>query len=273
MAATKLPDPLDFDDDMTAPLGFSANLNAQSLSDLVQMECLSGAACVARVSSGDEVGYLYFRAGRIVHAMSSSSVGEAAALEILGWSSGTFELCNAGWPESESIQGNFQSLLLRAAQARDESGRRNLLPFPRSKDEPSRTPRPARVARNEGGDPPPPISRELGRPSPQAQPPTQASAGPASGVARAQAAARLDATGKVLSLQGSGAEELADAMALASRLGGLLGESLGLERLIAIEGTSATQRTLVVIEASGGALGVRAPLDADLTTVRERYGI
>ena len=63
--------------------GFSANLNVASLSDLVQLECLSGNACVARISSSDEVGYLYFRAGRIVHAVSAANVGEAAALEIL----------------------------------------------------------------------------------------------------------------------------------------------------------------------------------------------
>jgi hypothetical protein len=227
--------------------GFSAKLNVASLSDLVQLECLSGNACVARVTSIDEVGYLYFRAGRIVHAVSASHVGEAAALEILGWDSGNFEICNAGWPDSESIQGSFQSLLLRAAQTRDEASRPNLLRFPIAKT------------------PAPPAPGRLPSESEETTPP--------SGVTKVRAAARLDANGQVTMTKGVGADELADATALTLRLAALIGESLGLDRLMAVEATSADQRTLLLLEKDGGALALRAPLDVDVSALRSRYGV
>src|SRR5258706_9066836 len=116
--------------------GFRANLHGASLADLVQMECLSGRERVIRVSSGTEVGYLFFRAGQIVHAVSRRGIGETAALEILRWNDGTFDPCSAGWPDRDSIGSNWQNLLLLAAQHRDESNRRdeashhNLVAFP-----------------------------------------------------------------------------------------------------------------------------------------------
>lgn len=248
-------------DEAEIPVGFSANLNAASLSDLVQMQCLSGTRCVARVSSGEDVGYLYFREGRVVHAMSPSYVGEPAALEILAWNAGSFELCNAGWPDSESIHSTFQGLLLRAAQTRDESGRHTLSRFPRARSD--STPPPARPERREMPD------RDSLSPEP-ARPP---SLNPASGVTKVNAAVRLDANGVPVTCKGAGAEELGDAVALATRLARLTGESLGLDRLLCIEAVSATQRTLVVIEKAGTVVAMRAPVDADLSAVRERYGV
>ena len=67
------------DEDRTAPgvqpgaaaaVGCRAKLAGVSLWDLVQMECLSGRERVIRVSSGADVGYLFFRGGQIVHAVS-----------------------------------------------------------------------------------------------------------------------------------------------------------------------------------------------------------
>src|SRR6185503_20275901 len=117
--------------------GFRASLHGASLADLVQMECLSGRERVMRVCSGGEVGYLFFRGGQLVHAVSRRGVGETAALEILRWNDGTFEPCNAGWPERDSISSSWQNLLLIAAQHRDESGRHNLVAFPGARPRPS----------------------------------------------------------------------------------------------------------------------------------------
>lgn len=262
MPSLNMTAPRDVEHESDAPVGFSASLNAAGLSDLVQMQCLSGSRSVARISSGDEVGYLYFREGRVVHAMSSSNVGEAAALEILAWNTGTFELCNAGWPENESIHSTFQGLLLRAAQARDESGRHSLLRFPPARAD--STPSSARTERRAE------VQTDA---SPESKRPPSVSPGPASGVTKVNAAVRLDASGTPVTLKGAGAEDLGDAVALATRLARLTGESLGLDRLLAIEAVSATQRTLVVLEKAGTVVAVRAPADADLSAVRERYGV
>src|SRR5258706_624373 len=123
--------------------GFRAHLNGASLADLVQMECLSGRERVMRVSSAGEVGYLFFRGGQIVHAVSRRGIGETAALEILRWNDGTFEPCSAGWPDRDSIGSSLQKLVLLAAQHPHESGRHNLVAFPGAR---SVVPRPSSSA-------------------------------------------------------------------------------------------------------------------------------
>lgn len=227
--------------------GFAASLNAASLADLVQLECLSGTTCVARITAGDDVGYLYFRGGRIVHAVSASNVGEAAALEILSWDTGSFEMCNAGWPDSDSIHAPFQSLLLRVAQARDEGIRDNLLRFPNTNAKAPTPPRSPLASETEEATPP-------------------------SGVTKVRAAARLDARGEVRMAKGQGSRELADAAALTVRLARLIGESLGLDGLASVESTSTEQRVLLLLESDGGVLALRAPLEVDLSALRARYG-
>jgi hypothetical protein len=245
-----------------ADTGFSASLQGASLADLVQMECLSGAECVARITSGDDVGYLYFRAGRVVHAMSASNVGEAAALEILSWTSGRFEPCNAGWPDTDSIQTTVQSLLLRVAQARDESGRRNLLQFRRSRPEPGARPKDDLRGSSE-------------RPRIDLPEPPPARPAPPSSAAqtRIQAAVRVDPGGALLSSRGAGAEELGSVTALGARLARLVGDAFGLDDLVAIEAAGENLRTLIVVEKNGNLVGLRTPSESDLATVRERYGI
>jgi hypothetical protein len=57
------------------------------------------------------------------------------------------------------------------------------------------------------------------------------------------------------------------------RLGNLVGETFALDELKAIEATGPTQTTLIVVENNGNLVALRAPADADLATVRERYGI
>jgi predicted regulator of Ras-like GTPase activity (Roadblock/LC7/MglB family) len=242
-------------------VGFSASIADATLYDLIQMQCLSGSHAVVRVTSGDEAGYLYFRGGAIVHAMTSSNLGEEAALEILSWTTGSFEPCNAGWPESESMHVSPQALLLRAAQVSDESGRQNLVPFRRAKAE-------SHVARTESSPDAPVSSQRPGGSAPDSR--RVLSGAPAT---RIQAAVRLDPNGAVMSSRGAGGEDLAAAAALAMRLSNMIGDPLALDRLKAIEASGSTQVTLVVVEANGNLVALRAPIDADLTTVRERYGI
>ena len=75
------------------PIGFKAQLQHVTLPDLVQMECLAGSDRSLRVSSGQSSGYLMFSGGQVVHAMTRTLRGEAAALEILSWQHGSVEPC------------------------------------------------------------------------------------------------------------------------------------------------------------------------------------
>ena len=236
--------------------GFRANLTGASLADLVQMECLANSTLAVRVVSGNDTGYLYFQRGQIVHAMSSGAVGEAAALEILGWDRGSFEPCNAGWPTTATIAKPFQALLMRAAATRDESSRRTVVDFPRERSQ---------------GTPmqKPPISISQPPPLPPA------SAGPQSGTALGgqgiDRAVRLEADGKVLSSRGE-AEELAAITAYTMRLAKLVGERLGMEELRAVECITSGHRRLFYMEKNGNLIGLEAQIDADLGSLRERLG-
>jgi hypothetical protein len=242
--------------------GFRANLHGASLADLVQMECLSGRECVMRVSSGSEVGYLYFRAGQIVHAVSRRGVGETAALEILRWCDGTFEACNAGWPDRDSIGSSWQNLLLLAAQHRDESNRReetshhNLVAFPGARS--GTVPRPS--------SPPPvaPVGAARSEASVSSETPPM--------LAQVRAAVRIDPAGNVVSAKGD-TSELAQVASYAARLAELIGDGLGMQGLLSVEVAQYQSRTLIYKEKSGNTFALNAAVDADLSQVRERLGL
>jgi hypothetical protein len=235
--------------------GFRANLKGASLADLVQLECVSGRECVIRVSSGAEVGYLFFRAGQIVHAVSRRAIGEAAALEILRWNTGSFEPCNAGWPDRDSIASSWQNLLLVAAQQRDESGRHNLVAFPGSRPRPSSVPpRPPAL--------PVPSKAEV---SSNTEAPPQ--------LAQVRAAVRFDAAGNLVSSKGDDVAELTQVAAYAARLAELVGDGLGMQSLHSVEVVRRISRLLICKEKSGNTFALSAPLDTDLSQVRERLGL
>ena len=245
--------------------GFRANLHGASLADLVQMECLSGHERVIRVSSGHDVGYLFFRGGQIVHAVSRRGIGETAALEILRWNDGTFEPCSAGWPDRDSISSNWQNLLILSAQHRDEANRRdeasghNLVAFPGTRSglpRPLSSPPPPSMA--------PPVSSRLeGSVSGEASAPM---------LAQVRAAVRIDQAGNVVSSKGD-ASELSQIASYAARLAELVGDGLGMQGLVSVEVTQQRSRTLIYKEKSGNTFALSAAPDADLTQVRERLGL
>src|SRR6476660_2092358 len=107
----------------TLPTGFQAQIRGASLWDLVQIECQARKHLVARVTTPGNIGYLFFDGGSIVHASTLELDGEAAALEMLQRSQGTFEPIERQWPPHATISTSWQSLLLRAAQMNDERDR------------------------------------------------------------------------------------------------------------------------------------------------------
>src|SRR5688572_14904620 len=96
------------------------------------MECLAGSRTVVLVTGEAGIGYMYFDRGHIVHAVTAELVGEPAALEILGWTNGSFQMCDRPWPEAGTIVTSHEALILEAARRRDEGERSNLVSFPRA---------------------------------------------------------------------------------------------------------------------------------------------
>ncbi len=237
-------------------VGFQAQIKGASLGDLVQMECLAGAHRAVRVTSGTHVGYLYFRGGAVVHAVARSQVGELAALDILSWSEGSFEPADREWPAKETVTCGWQSLLLRAAQARDERAAQSVVALRAD----------ARGVR--------------------AKP---ASIPPATEAAEFQATP-LEVRGQVLrgedfevvlrlypdgaiSVHRGGSQDFADIVAYACRLTELIGTQLGVEGFMAMECSFKSGRCFVVLETNGDVVALRPRASSDLTGLRNLLGL
>jgi aromatic ring-cleaving dioxygenase len=262
------------DEDVTAPgvqpgragaLGFRAKLAGIGLWDLVQMECLARSRVVVLVTGEGGIGYLYFDNGQVVHAVTTEQIGEPAALEILGWTNGSFQPCDRPWPEVATIATSHEALILQVAKRRDESS--NLVAFP---------------ARNAPADD---LAEEIEmfeieeEGAPKMRTPNERELPSAPPAARAEAGGgeysvilRLGAHGEILSNSG-GSEELAETAAYVRRLTELAGELLGIEGFCAFECTFKESRCFVFVESNGDTVLLRPRSETNVQALRERLGL
>lgn len=70
------------------------------------------------VRSGAQEGWIYFRAGEIVHAQIGGAKGEEAFYAILSWELGIFE-CDEQPAETETIQESWDFLLMESMRRKD----------------------------------------------------------------------------------------------------------------------------------------------------------
>ncbi len=277
-----------------APRGFSAQLRGASLWDLIQMECLARSHRVVQVIGEGGVGYLYFDRGQIVHATTAQRTGEAAALEILDWTNGSFQSCERGWPAQPTIRTSHEGLILQAAQLRDERSASNLVAFPGrailgddvdryeelelSELDEGETEAYAAAARAEGAaDMRSPGSDEAAlTPKPVAN-----GAGGANGANGGRSELgplgdfsvmmRLGPNGAVVSNRG-GSEELAETVAYSHRLLQLTGELLGFDKFSAVECGFVEGRCIVFSDGEE-VVTLRPRPEVNLQTLRERLGL
>jgi Domain of unknown function (DUF4388) len=236
------------------PGGFQARLNGASLWDLVQMECQARTRRVVRLSSRDAVGYLYFSDGEIVHAQTQRAFGERAAVEILQWSDGSFDVCERAWPASPTIHTSHEALLLHVAKLRDEQAGSNLVTFP---------------GRQETAGPEPTVDLETLEIEDEGGLDMTMTADVTHDF---PVALRLSSSGAVLKNKGASEEE-ADAVAYAARLVELTGELLGAGRFVAMECAFKDGRFLLYTESNGDTVALRPRADANLTALRDKLGL
>jgi hypothetical protein len=263
--------------------GFSAQLRGAGLWDLVQMECLSRSHRVVQVVGEGGVGYLYFDLGQIAHATTARNTGEDAALEILGWTNGSFQSCERAWPPYPTIRTSHEALILHVAKLRDESGASNLVAFP------------ARSAPAEDGDryeeleltdlddteaaEGEPEMRSPGVDEPVAVPKPVGSGGISVGNGRPELGTgsefpvmlRLGPNGVILTNRG-GNEELADTVAYTHRLLQLTGELLGFDKFTAVEVGFGDGR-FVLFDEGDEVVALRPRPETNLQPLRERLGL
>ena len=84
------------------------------------MCCVSKRTGRLQIARRTERGVLFLRGGQIVHAVSGDLEGEEAAYQIVGWSNGQFSFDDGIRPETESIQGGWEHIVMEAVRRRDE---------------------------------------------------------------------------------------------------------------------------------------------------------
>ena len=186
------------------------------------------------------------------HAIARSAVGEAAAFDVLLWNDGSFEAVEREWPIKESISCTWQSLLLRAAQMRDERHAQTVVSLHGD-------------GRNRPTRPPLGESMEF-----EATPIEVAGH-----VLRSedfQVILRLNAEGTIALSEGA-SQDFADVVAYACRLSELIGGFLGLENFVAMECTFKSGRCFIVRESGGDVVALRPRPAADSNSVGSVLGL
>ncbi len=100
--------------------GFTGKLDQFDLVDIIQMCCVSKRTGRLHIARRDERGVLYLRVGQIIQAVTGNLEGEEAAYEIVGWSSGQFSFEDGVQPETQTIMGGWERLIMEGRHRRDE---------------------------------------------------------------------------------------------------------------------------------------------------------
>jgi CheY-like chemotaxis protein len=101
--------------------GFRGVLRRVGLTEIIQMECLNHSSSVLRVAAEGAAGLIYIDNGAIVHAEAGLVKGEAALHKLLSLSGGDFSLNPYSDPPERTIEGQWEFLLMEAAQKKDEA--------------------------------------------------------------------------------------------------------------------------------------------------------
>ena len=112
--------------------GFQGMLRRVGLQDVIQMECLGRNASVLEIQDGQINGRIYIEDGKIIHAVTGETTGEAAFQKLLSLAGGAFQLHPFEAPPQRTIEGQWEFLLMEAARVRDE----NASQTPEAKPEP-----------------------------------------------------------------------------------------------------------------------------------------
>jgi CheY-like chemotaxis protein len=100
--------------------GFKGMLREVGLTELIQMECLSRKSSTLEIKGPNASGRIYISDGSIIHAEIESLVGEKALAKLLGLKGGEFHLTPFKMPSRQTIDGQWEGLLMEAAQSLDE---------------------------------------------------------------------------------------------------------------------------------------------------------
>jgi CheY-like chemotaxis protein len=114
--------------------GFRGVLRSVGLTEIIQMECLNKSSSILRVNAAGIGGLIYINDGNIIHAEAGPLKGETALYKLFSFSGGDFSLRPYAEPPERTIEGQWEFLLMEAAQRRDEAPPPAPAPAPDSGD-------------------------------------------------------------------------------------------------------------------------------------------
>jgi CheY-like chemotaxis protein len=100
--------------------GFEGVVRQVGLTEVLQLECLGRKSSVLEVKGTNAGGSIYISEGSIIHAEAGDLVGVPALARLLGLKGGQFKLQPFTQPSQQSLEGQWEGLLMEAAQASDE---------------------------------------------------------------------------------------------------------------------------------------------------------
>jgi DNA-binding response OmpR family regulator len=99
---------------------FKGMLTGISLSDVIQIKCMSGVTAALRVTEGNRQGIIFFQKGEIIHALCDELDGERAFYEIISFAHGHLDTVNIAELPERTIFMPYAALLMEGARRMDE---------------------------------------------------------------------------------------------------------------------------------------------------------
>jgi CheY-like chemotaxis protein len=100
--------------------GFKGMLRQVGLIELLQLECLGKKSSILELKGANADGRIYISEGNIIHAEFDRIFGEKALAQLLRLKGGEFKLIPFTQPARHTIDGQWEGLLMEAAQTSDE---------------------------------------------------------------------------------------------------------------------------------------------------------
>ncbi len=96
-------------------------VQSKTLVDIIQLECLTQASVILRISSAAGEGRIWIQKGEIIDAATGDTLGKEAFVEMLSWKAGNFEILPSDMPRPRTIFSSYEGLLMETAQTMDEN--------------------------------------------------------------------------------------------------------------------------------------------------------
>jgi CheY-like chemotaxis protein len=100
--------------------GFQGVMREVGLIELLQLECLGKRSSVLEIKGPNSDGRIYISEGAIIHAECEDVIGLKALAQLLRLTGGEFHLAPFTQPNRHTIEGQWEGLLMEAAQSSDE---------------------------------------------------------------------------------------------------------------------------------------------------------